>query len=265
MLEQLRRAGSTPLRDCRRVTFAPMTGRGRSRSRATRRFALHIHKLLDKLFYLPERRAVIRWRRVRADVRRAGPRDDRSRSSRPTRSWRSGPCGSTRTASSTGSRRSSIPGAPYRRRSCKTNRHHGRSRPRGAPVWAVAPELEEFLGDSPVVGQNVLGFDILFLRRAGVATVKTVRHTAPGGDATSWVAQNTGWPRYAIGSTYGRGATPGVADAEAALQVFLRLRERALELPAQTWCRPSNGWRRRRARFAGSSASSGRSGSRVRE
>ena len=49
---------------------------------------------------------------------------------------------------------------------------------RSAPaIWAVAPALEEFLGESPLVGQNVLGFDTLFLRRAGVRYCESVYDT----------------------------------------------------------------------------------------
>ena len=103
------------------------------------------------------------------------------------------------------------------------------------PIWSVASALEEFLGDSPVVGQNVLGFDILFLRRAGV------RHSENVYD-THLLAEMLlpGSAEYGLAALCDRFDIPvevrhrAVADAEASLQVFLRLRARALELPAQT-------------------------------
>jgi predicted DnaQ family exonuclease/DinG family helicase len=103
------------------------------------------------------------------------------------------------------------------------------------PIWSVAPALEEFLGDSPLVGQNVLGFDTLFLARAGV------RHSERVYD-THLLAEMLmhGLADYGLAALCERFDIPvevrhrALADAEASLQVFLRLRERALSLPAQT-------------------------------
>ena len=107
---------------------------------------------------------------------------------------------------------------------------------RAAPqVWAVAPKLEEFLGDSPVVGQNVLGFDVLFLRRAGV------RHSENVYD-THLLAEMLmpGLAEYGLAALCERFEIPfrarhrADADAEASRLLFLRLREIGLGLPAQT-------------------------------
>ena len=77
----------------------------------------------------------------------------------------------------------------------------------------------------------------MFLRRAGVRHSENVYDThllaemlLPG------LGASTGWPRSASSSTYRLSVRHrAVADAEASLLVFLRLREsRALELPAQT-------------------------------
>ena len=103
------------------------------------------------------------------------------------------------------------------------------------PVWAVAPKLEEFLGDSPVVGQNVLGFDVLFLRRAGV------RHSENVYD-THLLAEMLlpGLAEYGLAALCERFEIPfgvqhrAAADAEASRLLFLRLREICAQLPAQT-------------------------------
>jgi predicted DnaQ family exonuclease/DinG family helicase len=104
-----------------------------------------------------------------------------------------------------------------------------------APIWSVAPALEEFLGDSPLVGQNVLGFDTLFLQRAGV------RHSESVYD-THLLAEMLmpGLAEYGLAALCERFDIPfpvrhrAAADAEAARLVFLRLRELGLGLPAQT-------------------------------
>ena len=107
---------------------------------------------------------------------------------------------------------------------------------RAAPqVWAVAPKLEEFLGDSPVVGQNVLGFDVLFLSRAGV------RHSENVYD-THLLAEMLmpGLAEYGLAALCERFEIPwsvrhrAGADAEASRLLFLRLREQCAGLPAQT-------------------------------
>src|SRR5436853_3754699 len=37
------------------------------------------------------------------------------------------------------------------------------------PLYEAAAQLQAFLGDDPLVGHNILGFDALFLRRADIA------------------------------------------------------------------------------------------------
>lgn len=101
-----------------------------------------------------------------------------------------------------------------------------------APLFStVAAELADFIGRSPIVGQSV-NFDIEFLRRAGVTTVAPVIDT--------WdLAQLLlpGLPDYSL-----RGIAEHLqiafpvrhrahADAEAALRVFLTLRQRLFDLP----------------------------------
>ena len=103
------------------------------------------------------------------------------------------------------------------------------------PVWEVAPKLEEFLGDSPVVGQNVLGFDVLFLRRAGV------RHSENVYD-THLLAEMLlpGLAEYGLAALCEQFDIPfgvrhrAAADAEASRLLFMRLREVGAGLPAQT-------------------------------
>jgi predicted DnaQ family exonuclease/DinG family helicase len=109
------------------------------------------------------------------------------------------------------------------------------------PIWSVAPALEEFLGDSPIVGQNVLGFDMLFLARAGI------RHSERVYD-THLLAEMLmpGLPEYGLAALCDLFEVPvevrhrALADAEAALRVFLRLRERGLSLPGQTLAQAVN-------------------------
>jgi predicted DnaQ family exonuclease/DinG family helicase len=99
------------------------------------------------------------------------------------------------------------------------------------PIWSVAPALEEFLGDSPVVGQNVLGFDVLFLRRASVRHSENVYDTHQLAEILL-----PGSAEYGLAALCDRFHIPvevrhrAVADAEASLQVFLRLRERCISL-----------------------------------
>ena len=103
------------------------------------------------------------------------------------------------------------------------------------PVWSVAPKLEEFLGRSPLVGHNVLGFDTLFLQRAGVLHSESVYDTQrlaemllPGLAEYGLAAL---CERFGIALTSHHRAD---ADAEASRLLFLRLREICAGLPAQT-------------------------------
>ncbi|TMB65163.1 MAG: DNA polymerase III subunit epsilon, partial [Chloroflexi bacterium] len=99
------------------------------------------------------------------------------------------------------------------------------------PIWSVAPALEDFVGDSPIVGQNVLGFDIQFLRRAGVRHSENVYDThllaemlLPGLADYGLAAL---CERFGIAQDVRHRA---LADAEAAQQLFIALRRRCAAL-----------------------------------
>jgi len=103
------------------------------------------------------------------------------------------------------------------------------------PISSVAPALEAFLGESPLVGHNVLGFDILFLRRAGVRYSESVYDTQQLAEILL-----PGLAEYGLAALCERFEIPfslrhrAAADAEAARLLFLRLRERCAMLPPQT-------------------------------
>jgi DNA polymerase-3 subunit epsilon/ATP-dependent DNA helicase DinG len=103
---------------------------------------------------------------------------------------------------------------------------------RSAPaIWAVAPALEEFLGESPLVGQNVLGFDTLFLRRAGVRYCESVYDTH--GLAEMLLPGLAEYGLAALCARFGISFDVrhrALADAEAARRVFLALREQCAAL-----------------------------------
>jgi DNA polymerase-3 subunit epsilon/ATP-dependent DNA helicase DinG len=107
---------------------------------------------------------------------------------------------------------------------------------RGAPpIWSLAPALEEFLGGSPLVGQNVLGFDTLFLQRAGVRHSESVYDTHQLAEMLM-----PGLAEYGLAALCAHFGIPltdhhrAGADAEASRRVFLKLREIGAALPAQT-------------------------------
>lgn len=98
-------------------------------------------------------------------------------------------------------------------------------------IFAIATEIAEFIGDSPIVGQSI-GFDMAFLARAGV------HPPAPVYD-TFGLAQML-LPGLSDYSLRGLTETLGIefplrhrahADAEAARLVFLALRQRLTQLP----------------------------------
>ncbi|HEY7295136.1 MAG TPA: helicase C-terminal domain-containing protein [Dehalococcoidia bacterium] len=101
-----------------------------------------------------------------------------------------------------------------------------------APPFAVVAEtLRAFLGDAPIVGQHV-GFDLMYLERMGLRPPGPVFNTAELAELLV-----PGLPEYSL-----RGLTRrfgidfptqhrALPDAEAAMQLFLLLRERAQQIP----------------------------------
>jgi predicted DnaQ family exonuclease/DinG family helicase len=100
------------------------------------------------------------------------------------------------------------------------------------PMDAVGPRLQQFIADHPVVGQNVLGFDLRFLAAAGISTSSVVYDThdlavllVPMLDEYSLSALTRHFdipmPRH----------HRAPADAQAAGEVFLALRAHAASLP----------------------------------
>ena len=104
-----------------------------------------------------------------------------------------------------------------------------------APLFAeVASSLEEFIADHPVVGQNV-SFDLAFL------AAQSIEPPGPTFDTYELAALLLhGLPDYSLRALAERLGVDfpvrhrAVADAEAARQVFLRLRSRLGELPVRT-------------------------------
>ncbi|HUS82839.1 MAG TPA: helicase C-terminal domain-containing protein [Dehalococcoidia bacterium] len=102
-----------------------------------------------------------------------------------------------------------------------------------APLFAeVASDLEAFLADHPVVGQNV-SFDLGFLAAQGIEPV------GPAFDTHELATLLlTGLPEYSLRSLAGYLGVEfpvrhrALADAQAARQVFLNLRARLAELPS---------------------------------
>jgi ATP-dependent DNA helicase DinG len=99
------------------------------------------------------------------------------------------------------------------------------------PIQDVLADLSDFVGESYVVGHNV-GFDLAFLRRAGI-----LRHNIPLDtyEMAAVLVPNAG--RYNLGALTQALGVPYPAthraldDAQATRGVFLRLYDEALELP----------------------------------
>ncbi len=103
----------------------------------------------------------------------------------------------------------------------------------GAPLLAnVAAEFQAFLGDSPLVGHNVTGFDVVFLQRAGIVHSPVLFDTA---DIASLLMP--GEPEYGLSALAERLGIDvreihrAPADAETSRRLFLALMERAAKLP----------------------------------
>jgi len=102
-----------------------------------------------------------------------------------------------------------------------------------APLLAnVAAELQAFLGDSPLVGHNIIGFDAVFLQRAGIARSPVLFDTQ---DLASLVMPGQAeHGQAALAKQLGIEVTTvhrAPADAETSRRLFLALMERAAELP----------------------------------
>ncbi|MCJ7510255.1 MAG: 3'-5' exoribonuclease, partial [Dehalococcoidia bacterium] len=100
------------------------------------------------------------------------------------------------------------------------------------PMDAVAPRLQQFIADHPVVGQNVLGFDLRFLAVAGLS------HSAVVYDTRDLAVLLLPLLREYSLSALARhfeipmpGHHRALADAQAAREVFLALRAHAASLP----------------------------------
>ena len=100
------------------------------------------------------------------------------------------------------------------------------------PMDAVAPRLQRFIADHPIVGQNVLGFDLRFLAAAGLSHSPVVYDTHElavlllpllGEYSLSALARHFDIPM----PSHHR----ALADAQTAHEVFLALRAHAAGLP----------------------------------
>jgi hypothetical protein len=101
------------------------------------------------------------------------------------------------------------------------------------PVYLIASQLQAFLGDAPLVGHNVIGFDSVFLARAGIIT-------SPDLYDTQYIASLLlpGLPEYSLGAlAEGLGigfpyATGRWRTRRRRGSYFLALRERGRGLPS---------------------------------
>jgi DNA polymerase III epsilon subunit family exonuclease len=99
------------------------------------------------------------------------------------------------------------------------------------PIWAVAPELDLFVGGSPLVGHNVTGFDTLFLARAGIAHSESVYDTQELAEMLL-----PGQAEYGLAALCEQLGIAfevrhrALVDAEAARMLFLALRARCISL-----------------------------------
>ena len=102
-----------------------------------------------------------------------------------------------------------------------------------APPWeAVAPRLQQFLADRPIVGQNVVGFDLHFLAAAGIRHSPTIHDTH---ELAVLLRPLLG--EYNLAALARHFAIPlpnhhrARADAQASRELFLALRACAASLP----------------------------------
>ncbi len=105
---------------------------------------------------------------------------------------------------------------------------------RAPPLAVVAGDLERFLGDTPIVGHNVAGFDARFLDRAGIRRAEALYDTQELAGLLL-----PGLTEYGLAALVEQFGIPfplrhrALADAEAARQLFLALQEAALDLPIE--------------------------------
>jgi DNA polymerase-3 subunit epsilon/ATP-dependent DNA helicase DinG len=100
--------------------------------------------------------------------------------------------------------------------------------------WAVAPQLQDFIGTDPIVGQNI-SYDLTFLRTGGVESI------APAYDTHELATiLLTGLRRYGLKALADEFDVDfpeqhrALADAEASMHVFLRLKQAAREIDRVT-------------------------------
>ena len=121
-----------------------------------------------------------------------------------------------------------------------------------APPWeTVAPRLQEFVGDHPIVGQNVVNFDLRFLAAAGIRHSPTVYDTLELAVLLLPLVRERSLAalarHFAIPLPNHHRALP---DAETSREVFLALRTCAASLPSNVLAEAS--------RLAGATRWSGR-------
>jgi DNA polymerase-3 subunit epsilon/ATP-dependent DNA helicase DinG len=136
------------------------------------------------------------------------------------------------------------------------------------PLFLLAPQIQAFIGDAPLVGHNVVGFDSPFLTRAGIITSPHLYDTQ---DIASLLLP--GLPEYslaALAESFGIEFPVrhrALADAQATRALFLGLCEKARVLPADVlaqvaqWLAPTEyPWRTFFARMWESASVSGANG-----
>jgi predicted DnaQ family exonuclease/DinG family helicase len=100
------------------------------------------------------------------------------------------------------------------------------------PMDAVAPRLQQFIADHPIVGQNVLGFDLRFLAAAGLSHSPVAYDTH---ELAVLLLPLLGEYSLSALARHFDIAMPGhhraLADAQAAREVFLALQAHAAGLP----------------------------------
>ncbi|MEE8370138.1 MAG: 3'-5' exonuclease, partial [Dehalococcoidia bacterium] len=100
------------------------------------------------------------------------------------------------------------------------------------PLEALTPKLEAFLEDAVLVGHNVAGFDIRFLDAAGIRHGDSIYDTF---DLAILLLPGLSEYNLAALARHFQIEFPvqhrALADAEATRELFLALRERALDLP----------------------------------